>query len=143
MSETGPAEVRAVLLDEWGGELRVDRVPRPDPGPGEVRVSIEACAVTRTIENAVRGGLSDGPSLTPRIPGHEFAGTVEAVGDGVETHAVGDRVLAYFYLVCDTWSVTTATTAAGASRTGVRRSTGGSASTSRSSRRCGARTSTR
>jgi propanol-preferring alcohol dehydrogenase len=89
----------AVVLDEWGGDLTVQQVDRPEPGPGEVRVDVRACAVTRTIENAVQGGLSDDPALTPRVPGHEFAGVVESVGDGVDL-AVGDRVLAYFYLTC-------------------------------------------
>ncbi len=59
-----------------------------------------ACGVTRTIENAIRGGLADDPDLTPRIPGHEFAGVVDAVGDGVDGVSPGDRVLAYFYLTC-------------------------------------------
>ena len=92
--------MNAAVLDEWGGELAVREVERPEPGPGEVRVEVGACGVTRTIENAIQGGLDDDPSLTPRIPGHEFAGTVEAVGEGVTDVAVGDRVLAYFYLVC-------------------------------------------
>lgn len=92
--------MEAVVLEEWGGELAVEAVPVPEPGPGEVRVDVGACGVTRTIENAVQGGLDDDPALTPRIPGHEFAGTVDAVGEGVEAVAVGDRVLAYFYLTC-------------------------------------------
>lgn len=94
------AEMNAVVLDEWDGTLSVESVPVPEPGPGEVRVEVRACGVTRTIENAIRGGLSDDPELTPRIPGHEFAGVVSAVGEGVTDVAVGDRVLAYFYLVC-------------------------------------------
>jgi D-arabinose 1-dehydrogenase-like Zn-dependent alcohol dehydrogenase len=92
--------MRAVVLDDWGGDLAVRDVDRPDPGPGEVLVDVEACGVTRTIENAVQGGLRDDPGLTPRIPGHEFAGVVEATGDGVTDWAPGDRVLAYFYLTC-------------------------------------------
>ena len=92
--------MRAVVLDSWGGELAVDEVPAPEPGPGEVAVDVEACLVTRTVENAIQGGLSDDPDLTPRIPGHEFAGVVTEVGAGVETLAVGDRILAYFYLTC-------------------------------------------
>lgn len=92
--------MNAVVLDEWGGSLSVETVPVPEPGPGEVRVAVRACGVTRTIENAVQGGLSDDPDLTPRIPGHEFAGVVSAVGEGVTGVAEGDRVLAAFYLVC-------------------------------------------
>jgi len=91
----------AVVLPEWGGDLAVESVDRPEPGPGEVRVDVRACLVTRTVENAIGGGLADDPGLTPRVPGHEFAGVVDAVGDGVDRVAAGDRVLAYFYLTCD------------------------------------------
>jgi propanol-preferring alcohol dehydrogenase len=94
------SEMTAVVLPEWGGELSVESVARPEPGPGEVRVAVRACAVTRTVENAVQGGLSDDPALTPRVPGHEFAGVVDAVGAGVTGVDPGDRVLAYFYLTC-------------------------------------------
>jgi propanol-preferring alcohol dehydrogenase len=94
-----PTQMNAVVLDEWGGALAVDTIERPEPGPGEIRVDVRACAVTRTIENAIQGGLSDDPTLTPRIPGHEFAGVVDAVGPGVDL-SEGERVLAYFYLTC-------------------------------------------
>lgn len=90
----------AVVLDEWGGDLDVREVERPTPDAGEVLVDVRACGVTRTIQNAIAGGLSDDPALTPRIPGHEFAGVVEAVGDRVADVSVGDRVVAYFYLTC-------------------------------------------
>lgn len=93
-------EMSAVVLDEWGGTLSVESVPVPEPGPSEVRVDIRACGVTRTVENAVQGGLDDDPSLTPRIPGHECAGVVDAVGDGVTAVDIGDRVGTYFYLTC-------------------------------------------
>lgn len=92
--------MNAVVLDEWGGDLEAREVDRPAPGPGEVRVDVRACGVTRTIENAVQGGLSDDPALLPRIPGHEFAGVVAETGEGVDDLAVGDRVVAYFYLHC-------------------------------------------
>jgi len=93
-------QMDAVVLEQWGGDLAVQTVDRPEPDEGEVRVDVRACAITRTIENAVQGGLSDDPAHTPRIPGHEFAGVVDAIGPGVSNVAVGDRVLAYFYLTC-------------------------------------------
>jgi len=93
-------EMNAVVLDEWGGDLAVETVPVPDPAPGEVRIEVRACGVTRTNENAVQGGLDDDPALVPRIPGHECAGVVDAVGENVRSVAVGDRVFAYFYLTC-------------------------------------------
>lgn len=92
--------MRAVILDEWGGDLTVDTVSKPEPAAGEVRIAVRACGVTRTIENAIQGGLDDDPDLVPRIPGHECAGVVDAVGEGVTSHSVGDRVFAYFYLTC-------------------------------------------
>lgn len=77
--------MRACVLDEWGSTLSIETVPAPEPGPPEVVVSVRACGLTRTIENAIQGGLTDEPTLTPRIPGHEFAGVVDSVGDDVET----------------------------------------------------------
>ena len=94
------SEMSAVMLSEWGGELSVDTVTQPEPGPNEVRIAVRACAITRTVENAIQGGLSDDPSLLPRIPGHEFAGVIDAVGPMVSSVAPGDRVLSYFYLTC-------------------------------------------
>jgi len=94
------SDMDAVLLSEWSGELDIERVPVPEPKPNEVRVAVHACGVTRTVENAINGGLDDDPSLTPRIPGHEFAGVVDALGENVSARSVGEHVLAYFYLVC-------------------------------------------
>lgn len=92
--------MRAAVLSDWGGDLSVESVPKPEPGPGEVRVAVRACGVTRTVENAIQGGLSEDAAHLPRIPGHEFGGVVDAVGDGVESVTAGERVFAYFYLVC-------------------------------------------
>lgn len=92
--------MKAAVLDEWGGELAIQDVEAPTPAANEVRVEVKACGVTRTIENVIQGGLSDDPSFTPRIPGHEFAGIVESVGENVHRIAEGDRVLSYFYLTC-------------------------------------------
>lgn len=93
--------MRAVVLDEWGSDLAVKSVPNPTPDTGEVVVDVRACGVTRTIENVIQGGLSDDPALPPRIPGHEFAGVIDSVGDGVKGVRPGDRVVGYFYLICE------------------------------------------
>ncbi len=92
--------MRAAVLSDWDGDLSVESVPKPEPAPGEVRVAVRACGVTRTVENAVQGGLSERETHLPRIPGHEFAGVVDAVGDGVTAVSEGERVFAYFYLTC-------------------------------------------
>lgn len=87
-------------LHRWGGPLRWDAWPIPDPGPAEVQVRVEACGVGSTVLNNLRGENWDDPSMLPRVPGHEIVGRVVAAGAGVEAPAVGDRVMAYFYLSC-------------------------------------------
>jgi propanol-preferring alcohol dehydrogenase len=70
--------------------LRLEQRPEPEPGPGEVRIRIEACGVCRTDLHIVDGELPL-PRL-PIVPGHEIVGTVEHVGHGVRTPAVGETV---------------------------------------------------
>ncbi|MGE5150010.1 MAG: zinc-dependent alcohol dehydrogenase family protein [Rhodospirillaceae bacterium] len=67
-------------------EARVD----PRPGPGEIVVRVEACAVCRTDLHVVDGELPQ-PRL-PLVPGHEIVGTVAALGDGVTAFRLGQRV---------------------------------------------------
>jgi alcohol dehydrogenase, propanol-preferring len=71
-------------------KLRCDRLPVPEPGPGQVLVKVHACGVCRTDLHIVDGELTD-PKL-PLVPGHEIVGTIEACGRDVERHRVGDRV---------------------------------------------------
>jgi D-arabinose 1-dehydrogenase-like Zn-dependent alcohol dehydrogenase len=54
------------------------------------------------VLNCIRGELADDRAHQPRVPTHEIVGRVEAVGEGVTSPAVGQRVMAYFYLVCGT-----------------------------------------
>lgn len=62
----------------------------PQPGPGQVRVAVEACGICHSDAFVKHGGF---PSLVyPRIPGHEVAGKVDAVGEGVTRWKIGDRV---------------------------------------------------
>ena len=85
--------MRVVQFHEFGGPevLSVDDVPDPAPGPGEIRVRAEAIGVGVPDILMRRGNYEWIPPL-PVIPGNELAGTVDAVGDGVDTIAVGDRV---------------------------------------------------
>jgi D-arabinose 1-dehydrogenase-like Zn-dependent alcohol dehydrogenase len=62
----------------------------PDPGPGQVRIKVEACGVCHS-DALTRSGAFPGMAL-PRIPGHEIAGRVDAVGQGVTEWKAGDRV---------------------------------------------------
>jgi alcohol dehydrogenase, propanol-preferring len=82
--------MRAMVLEAQRMPLREREVPGPEPGPGQVRLRIHACAVCRTDLHVVDGDLAR-PKL-PLIPGHEIVGTVEAVGSGVERFGVGERV---------------------------------------------------
>lgn len=70
------------------GDLRVEPVPVPEVGPGEVLVKVGACGVCSTDVKHVRLGLVE----PPRIFGHETAGTIVELGEGVEEWAEGDRV---------------------------------------------------
>jgi NADPH2:quinone reductase len=83
--------VRAVRLEAHGGPevLVAAEVPDPEPGPGEVLVALAAAGVNY-IDTYMRSGLYSTP--LPLVPGVEGAGTVRAVGPGVDTVAVGDRV---------------------------------------------------
>lgn len=87
-------------LHAWGEEPRWEAVDVPDPGPGEVLVEVEACGVGLTVLNCMNGDLDDSTDLLPLTPGHEVVGRVAALGEGVVSPRVGDRVMAYFYLSC-------------------------------------------
>lgn len=72
--------MRAIVLDQ-PGSFRVAEVPDPTPGPGQVIVKVECCGVCGTDLHIVDGEFP--PTPYPITPGHEFAGTVAAVGPGV------------------------------------------------------------
>lgn len=82
--------MQAMLLDRTGGPLRAAELPRPTPGPGQVLVRVAACGVCRT-DLHVHDGELPRPKL-PLVLGHEVAGRVEELGDGVVGLAAGDRV---------------------------------------------------
>jgi propanol-preferring alcohol dehydrogenase len=79
-----------MVLHAIGEPLRLTQRPTPRPGPGEVLVRVEACAVCRTDLHVADGELPD-PTL-PIVPGHEIVGIVEQGGDGVTAPAPGTRV---------------------------------------------------
>jgi alcohol dehydrogenase, propanol-preferring len=76
---------------EAAEDVRIDEVPVPTPGPGEVLVSIRACGICASDLHVVQGVTPHGPRL-PQILGHEPAGDVAALGPGVDGWAPGDRV---------------------------------------------------
>ncbi|UGQ09647.1 NADP-dependent oxidoreductase [Yinghuangia sp. ASG 101] len=93
--------MQAVTLAEFGPPdvLRLTDVPDPRPGPGQVRVRIRA-AGAQPVDTSVRRGEAP-PAMRgslPIVPGNEFAGVVDLVGDGVAEVAVGDEVLGWTML---------------------------------------------
>ena len=82
--------MRAMVLDRPGLPLRLAELPRPAPGPAQVRLRVAACAVCRTDLHVVDGELAQ-PKL-PLIPGHQVVGVVEARGRGAARFAIGARV---------------------------------------------------
>jgi len=86
--------MRAALYDRHGPArevLRVEEIERPEPGPGEVRVRIEASGVNPTDWKS-RGGGTPRPLDGFQIPQHDGAGVIDAVGEGVDSSRNGQRV---------------------------------------------------
>lgn len=82
--------MEAMVLTRPGRPLVLEHRPVPEPGDGEIRVRVEACAVCRTDLHVVDGDLPH-PAL-PLVPGHEIVGIVEATGRGVHGLSPGRRV---------------------------------------------------
>ena len=90
-------EVRGVVAMAEKEPVRIETVLVPDPGPGEVLVSVRACGVCHTDLHYREGGIND---EFPFLLGHEAAGVVDAVGDGVTEVAPGDAVVLNWRAVC-------------------------------------------
>jgi NADPH:quinone reductase len=73
--------------------LRVEEVPAPEPGPGEVLIRVHAVSVNRTLDLVVRAGKYTRPVTLPLVPGVDPAGVVARIGPGVINRQVGDRVV--------------------------------------------------
>ena len=82
--------MKAMVLEKIGRPLVLVERQDPEPGSGEIRLSIEACAVCRTDLHVVDGELAQ-PKL-PLVPGHEIVGIVDRLGEGVEPARLGRRV---------------------------------------------------
>lgn len=74
--------MRAVLFEGPGRSLRPAQVETPEPGPGQIRLRVQACGICRTDLHVIDSELTR-PKL-PLIPGHQIVGVVDAVGEGVE-----------------------------------------------------------
>ena len=90
-------EVRGVVAKAVGEPVSVETITIPDPGPGEVIVDVSACGVCHTDLHYREGAIND---EFPFLLGHEAAGVVSEVGDGVTGAAVGDFVILNWRAVC-------------------------------------------
>ena len=92
-----PQTVKGVIARSKGAPVELVDVVIPDPGPGEVVVDIATCGVCHTDYHYQQGGITDD---FPFLLGHEAAGTVSEVGEGVTEVAVGDFVVLNWRAVC-------------------------------------------
>lgn len=95
----GTAGHRAVVL-ERPGTHRLVTGPRPQPGPGEVRVAVHAAGVCASDREVHDGTRPPAYVRYPVTPGHEWSGTVDAVGEGVDPQLVGRRTVAEGFRSC-------------------------------------------
>jgi S-(hydroxymethyl)mycothiol dehydrogenase len=90
-------EVRGIIARAKGEPVTIETIVVPDPGPGEAVVAIQACGVCHTDLHYREGGINDD---FPFLLGHEAAGVVESVGEGVTDVAPGDYVILNWRAVC-------------------------------------------
>ena len=82
--------MKAVQVANAGGNFEVVERPIPQPARGQVRIKVEACGICHS-DAAVKEGQLPGVEY-PRVPGHEVAGRIDAVGEGVTQWKPGQRV---------------------------------------------------
>jgi len=92
-----PHSVRGVVAKAKGEPVSIESIEVPDPGPGEVLIDVQACGVCHTDLHYREGAISDD---FPFLLGHEAAGLVEEVGEGVTNVAPGDFVILNWRAVC-------------------------------------------
>jgi D-arabinose 1-dehydrogenase-like Zn-dependent alcohol dehydrogenase len=83
-------KMTAAQISKTGGDWELVERDIPEPNPGQVRVKVEACGICHS-DSVVKDGIWPGLQY-PRVPGHEIAGRVDAVGANVTSWAVGQRV---------------------------------------------------
>src|SRR6185437_15390948 len=92
--------MRAAVLDSAGGDLHVEEVPVPTPRTGEVLIKVDACGVCHTDLHVIKGEVA---FPMPCVLGHEIAGTVAALGPGVQSQLKeGSQVACAFIMPCGT-----------------------------------------
>ncbi len=94
MTDVIPSQMRAFRVRDTGASAQIDSLPVPDPSPGKIRVKIAACGLNFADLLMQKGTYQDTPE-PPFTLGMEVAGTVDALGDGVEGMSIGDRVAVF------------------------------------------------
>jgi len=92
-----PSQVRGVVARAKGQPVSMETILVPDPGPGEALVAVRACGVCHTDLHYREGGINDD---FPFLLGHEAAGVVEAVGEGVANVVPGNFVILNWRAIC-------------------------------------------
>lgn len=87
---SGGVAMKAMVVREAGGPFTLEEREVPEPGHAEIRIKVEACGICHS-DAFVKFGQFPGLQL-PRAPGHEVAGVVDALGEGVDAFDIGDRV---------------------------------------------------
>jgi NADPH:quinone reductase-like Zn-dependent oxidoreductase len=89
--------MRAIAISDYGTPPTLTELPKPEPGPGEVLISVHASSING-FDGAVAAGMLKGmmEHRFPVVLGKDFAGVVEALGDGASKFAVATR--------CSAWS---------------------------------------
>src|SRR6478735_5897854 len=90
-----PARMQAAVY-RGVNDVRVETVPVPEIGPGEVLIRVHTCGICGTDLKKIHTGSHS----APRIFGHEMAGQVVAMGEGVKKFAIGDRVMVFHHIPC-------------------------------------------
>lgn len=86
--------MKAIVIREFGppGVMKLEEVPTPEPGPGEVLIKVHAVSVNQTLDTKVRAGRYARPVKLPLVPGVDPTGVIAKLGPGVTGRKVGDRV---------------------------------------------------
>src|SRR5918995_1803638 len=89
--------MQAAVLERAPGGLRIEEIPIPEPGQGEILVRVAACGVCHTDLHVMKAEVA---FPTPAVMGHEITGMVAALGPGVAGPPVGSRVVCAFVMPC-------------------------------------------
>lgn len=90
-------KTRAAILTDRDRPMRIEEVELADPGPGEIRVKVQACGICRSDLHAIDGAED---VVLPAVLGHEAAGVIEAVGEGVPAERLGEHIILSWSPMC-------------------------------------------